>query len=352
LERSDIEVTYYDLYEEESEALWKELAELEGIPKVTPITLIGDTIIQGFNTADTTGVMMETIIENSKGKTQYTFSEFISAGGSGNVQTVADAACEEGETCAADSYTPLLVNIPFLGAKDVKQYSVPVLASVLGLIDGFNPCAMWVLVTFLIILVQVGDKRKMWQIAGLFILAETVMYYLILNFWFQTWDFIGLDRIVTPLIGVLAMGGGLFFLWEGYRSDGTCNVTNLEQRGKTHKKIKGLVAAELTIATALGIIAVAFSVNIIEFACSIGIPQAFTKILEINEYNFITRQFYMALYILFYMIDDFIVFGIALYSFEKIGLTTKYSKYSNLVGGVLMLALGLILLLKPEILIF
>ncbi|MBT5516492.1 hypothetical protein HOK22_01110, partial [Candidatus Peregrinibacteria bacterium] len=109
-ERSDILVTYYDLYEEENEALWKELAELEGIPKVTPITLIGNTIVQGFGTADTTGVMMETIIDNSKGKTQYSFQEFIDAGGSGIIQEVDGGACEEGETCSSDSYTPLLVN--------------------------------------------------------------------------------------------------------------------------------------------------------------------------------------------------------------------------------------------------
>jgi uncharacterized membrane protein len=84
----------------------------------------------------------------------------------------------------------------------------------------------------------------------------------------------------------------------------------------------------------------------------VGIPQAFTKILELNFLDFWARQMYMAIYILMYMVDDFIVFGIALYSFEKIGLTTKYAKMSNLIGGILMLILGAILLFKPELLVF
>ena len=109
----------------------------------------------------------------------------------------------------------------------------------------------------------------------------------------------------------------------------------------------------MTIAVALGVLALAFSVNIIEFACSIGIPQTFTKILDINYLTWAGKQFYNALYILMYMVDDLIVFGLALYSFEKVGLTThKYTSASHFIGGLLMLILGLIMLLNPTLLVF
>ncbi|MBI2050388.1 MAG: hypothetical protein HYT31_01105 [Parcubacteria group bacterium] len=91
--------------------------------------------------------------------------------------------------------------------------------------------------------------------------------------------------------------------------------------------------------------------NIFEFACSIGIPQTFTKILDLANLSWAAKQLYNAIYILGYMLDDFIVFGIALYSFEKIGVTQKYSRISHLIGGLLMAALGLILLLKPSLLV-
>ena len=211
---------------------------------------------------------------------------------------------------------------------------------------------MWVLVTFLIVLAQVGSRHKMWQVAGLFILAEAIMYYLILNVWFTAWDFVGLDNLVTPLIGLVAIGGGLFFLYEWRTNHGTCTIISGKKREKTARRISEFVKKPLTLITALGIMALAFSVNVIEFACSIGIPQAFTKIIELNQPGFWLTQWYLALYILFYMIDDLIVFGIALYSFEKIGLTSKYSRWSNLIGGILMLILGLLLIFQRQWLIF
>lgn len=348
--RDDLQITYYDISNPAHKELWSALAELEGIPKVTPVTLIGDTVIQGFDTAETTGQLLVDLIDHSS--VSMTIAEFIASGGSGNVHQVTDGGCdEESETCSIE-YKPYYVSVPFFDTIDIKRYSLPTLSVILGFIDGFNPCAMWVLVTFLLILIQIGDKKKMWRIAGLFIVAEAVMYYLILNVWFHVWDFVGLDNIVTPIVGAVAIFGGLFFLWEWKTSDGTCKVTNLEQRSKTRTKIQRLVAAEMTLLTVLGIIGLALSVNIIEFACSIGIPQAFTKILDINHLGVLTKHFYMGLYIFFYMIDDLIVFGIALYSFEKLGITTKYAKLCNFIGGALMIVLGALLLLRPSMLIF
>jgi hypothetical protein len=103
----------------------------------------------------------------------------------------------------------------------------------------------------------------------------------------------------------------------------------------------------------LGILGLAFSVNIIEFACSVGIPQTFTKVLDLNYLSFASKQFYNFLYILMYMVDDIVIFGLALYSFDKIGLTTaKYTRFSHFLGGILMVLLGLILLTKPTLLVF
>jgi len=143
---------------------------------------------------------------------------------------------------------------------------------------------------------------------------------------------------------------GIFFLYEWKKSDGTCKITSNKKKSKTTHKIRRLVNAELTIMTFLGLIGLALSVNIIEFACSIGIPQAFTKIIDLNQMSFWKHQWYMFLYILFYMIDDILVFGIAVFSMEKIGLTTKYAKMSNLIGGILMIVLGMILIFSPSLL--
>ena len=229
-QRDDFKLIYIDIYSDAGRELFKQVAELEGLAQSTPITLLGNTVIQGFDKPETTGKRFIQLLDQSVGKETLTLEAYLARGGvEGGVETVAEGVCapDAAECVIADS--GFLVSIPFFGEVDVKKYSLPVMSMILGFVDGFNPCAMWVLVTFLIVLLQVGNKRKMIEIAGLFIIAEAIMYYLILNVWFTAWDFIGLDQIVTPIIGLVAIGGAIFFLYEGFKNDGTCNVTNLKQ---------------------------------------------------------------------------------------------------------------------------
>lgn len=343
-QRNDFRLEYLDIAKPENLMIWEAVTATDGVARVTPITLIGTTLTQGFGGASTTGATFERLIDNAKGSDQWTFQEYIDQKSERIVNEVKGESCDD--NCQIE---PLLVTIPILGVVDAKQYSLGIMAFLLGLVDGFNPCAMWVLVTFLLILMQVGSRRKMWLFVGIFLMAEAIMYALILTVWYQTWDFIGLDRLVTPIVGLIAIGAGTFFLWEWKTSKpGECKVTNLESRQKIQNKIKSLASQNISLAVIIGIVMLAFSVNVIEFACSIGIPQAFTKILQMNQLPFLSMSFYVFVYIIAYMIDDFIVFGIALISFEKIGITTKYSKIANFIGGVLMILLGLGLIFQPE----
>ncbi|MGK2848512.1 MAG: glutaredoxin [Minisyncoccota bacterium] len=351
--RGDIEIRLIDINSEEGKKLFERFTEQQQLPKATPITIIGATVLQGFDSEKTTGRRIESLVNQYQGSEAVGIEGLLS-GKASDLEKTRGAVCDSTTgICTIPEPEPFLVTLPFSDKTvDVSTYSLPVLSGTLGLIDGFNPCAMWVLATFLLVLVQVGSRRRMWMIAGLFILAETVMYYLILNVWFTAWDFVGLDYIVTPLVGVVAIGGGLFFLYEWYRSDGTCQVVDVQGRAKISGRIKKLANEPFTWLAAVGVIALAFSVNVIEFACSIGIPQAFTKIIEMNAVGWWQTQGYMANYIFFYMLDDFLVFGLALWGFDKLHLTQTYSKWSNLVGGLLMLILGYLLIFHPMALRF
>lgn len=337
-ERPYLKVRYYDIIEAENERMFREVTDRFGLAKGTPITLVRGQLLVGFGTAETTGQVMLALIDG-EGTANATFEDLLA----GEEVT----AVEEGEP-----QTSLVVDIPVVGkVVDVGHLSLAALSLVLGLVDGFNPCAIWVLVMFVVLLSQVGNRRRMWQYAGLFILAQAIMYYLILNVWYTVWDFVALDRIVTPLVGLLALGGGIYFLYRCVTFAPVCEVASPEQQRAVEKKARRLVGKPLTLAVALGIIGLALSVNVFEFACSVGIPQAFTKVLEINQLSLLGTQWFIGLYMLTYMLDDILVFGLALYSFEKIGLTHRYSRWTALVGGVLMIVLGIIMLFKPELLV-
>ncbi|MBU2524502.1 hypothetical protein KKG71_04895, partial [Patescibacteria group bacterium] len=212
--RDDYIVNFHNIDNPEHYEHWQQLTEMDNLTKMTPITLVGNKIIMGFGEAETTGRIIEDAITKSKGKKTLTFAEYIEAGGMQNVEKLTAPGCfEETNICTDEGEDePILQKIPFIGVVDLKDYSLGGMSLVLGFIDGFNPCAMWVLVTFLIVLIQAGSRRKMWVIAGIFIFAEAVMYYLILNVWYTSWDFVGMDRVITPIVGAIAVGGGLYFL--------------------------------------------------------------------------------------------------------------------------------------------
>jgi cytochrome c biogenesis protein CcdA len=349
-EGTPVEIVFYDVRTEDGNRLFARLTETASLPKATPLVLIGATLIQGFESPETTGERIRQTIGRIATAPRLGLEAYLAAP-TGAVERERGGLCDaERGVCAMPESEPLLVNLPLLGPTDVGRYSLPAMAAILGFVDGFNPCAMWVLVTFLVVLLQVGNRERMFLVAGLFVVAEAVMYYLILNVWFTAWDFIGLDRYVTPLVGLVAMGGGLFFLYEWRRSDGTCQVTNATERSSISARIKKLATEPFTWLSAGGVIMLALSVNVIEFACSIGIPQAFTKIIELNDLAWFETQSLMFLYILLYMVDDLLVFGLALWGAERLHLTTRYARWCNFLGGILMLLLGGLLVFAPDIL--
>ena len=356
--KNNFDVEFLDIDEVKNREKWETIVTKHNLSKVTPITLVGGEIVVGFNEK----IIADKILNNKNNYKQYGVDFYLgNKNNTKNDDTDYNCNLESAETCLPEQNTEKeeenkieegsLMTLPFFGKIDIKRTSLFVMSSILGFIDGFNPCAMWVLLTFLIILSQINDRKKMVYLAGLFILAEGVMYFLILNIWYQAWDFIQLDRIVTPLVGAVAIGGGIYFLYKYQKNKGklTCDVTSLEHQQKTVTKIKDIVSKPITIITTLAVLGIAFSVNIIEFACSVGIAQSFTKILELNELGFILQQWYIFIYSFFYMMDDFLIFGLAIFGYQKfttVGI--KYSHLSSLVGGILMIILGILLILRPE----
>jgi hypothetical protein len=346
----EVLMTYFDIVKDpKAKELFVKITAINDLPQVTPLTLVGGKVIQGYNSDDTTG---KEIILGVAGKDTL----LASYENKGEVTKSSSGCDASGKECGITGPgTPNLVyNIPFVGKTNLKDFSLFSLSATLGFIDGFNPCALWVLITFLLALMQIGDRKKMFYVAGLFLFAEAIMYYAILTAWYKTWDFVGLDQIVTPLVGLLSLGSGVFFLyrWKKAKDTVTCDITDIEHQEKISGKIFELANAPLTFATTLGIIGIALSVNVIEFACSIGIPQVFTKTLELNQPPFWAYQGYMFIYMLGYMADDIVVFAFALYGINKIHDSEKYSKLSLLIGGVLMLILGTMLTFFPNWLVF
>ena len=350
LRGQDFQISLLDIGNQKIFDKFSEITDEYNVPKVTPITLAGGEVLVGFEGENTTGEKIKTLANEKYNSVDLYLNNSLEVEENSDVCTI-NGNC--GTASTADFLDK--IKVPVFGEIDVKNFSLFSLASVLGFIDGFNPCAMWVLIAFLIALSQVGSKSRMMAVAGLFIIAESIMYFLILNVWYHTWNFIKLDWLILPIVGLVSLAGGVYFLYKFRKNNGqlVCDVSSLEHQKKTTEKIKDIVSSPLSIIGAFVIIGLAFSVNIIEFACSIGLPQTFTKILEMNNVNFFFQQFYIGIYTLFYMVDDFIVFALAIFGYQKFyQFGAKYSNLALLIGGIILIILGVLMLSGKNVFVF
>lgn len=249
-----------------------------------------------------------------------------------------------------------IVSVPILGEVNIKTFSLPVLTLVIGLLDGFNPCAMWVLLFLISLLLGMEDKRRMWLLGSIFILASGAVYFFFMAAWLQFLTFIGMILLVRIIIGAVAVGVGgknIWDFWKNRKTDGVvCKVSKNEGAKNTFDKIKDIVYRKSLWWSILGILILGFSVNLVELACSAGFPAIFTQILSMSDLPMWQKYLYMLGYIIFYMIDDMIVFAIAMITLKSKVLGSKYAKYTNLVAGLMILILGILLVFKPEWLMF
>ena len=171
--------------------------------------------------------------------------------------------------------------------------------------------------------------------------------------WLNVITFVGSLKWFKILIALIALIGGTLNVRSFIKSKDTgCTVVDETKRKSIFTKIKKITTEKKLSLSIIGIIVLAVTVNFIEVSCSAGLPVIFMSILSMNDLSVLEYSFYMFLYILFFLIDDLIIFIIAMVTLKLTGISNKYAKYSHLIGGILMIIIGILLIFKPEWLTF
>lgn len=239
--------------------------------------------------------------------------------------------------------------IPILGKIDAKKTSLTLIGIILGFIDGFNPCAMWILLLLINMTLTMKNKKKMMSIGLTFIFTSGIIYFLSMLGISYILD-LTMVNIVRDVIAVFAIILGIYnlYVYIKTRKDTGCHVVDKKKRKGIIKKINEIMSKKSTLLAIIGTIILASSVNLIELACSLGFPTIYLELLTINNIHGITKILYLLIYIFFYLIDDLVVFLIAVFTLKSKGISTRYNKFVNLVGGILMIIMGLLLIFKPD----
>lgn len=320
-----LEIKKYEVNESESSRiLFLETAKKFGIKNLAvPLTVVGENYLVGFDNPENMGQKIREMIDAGQP------NECVTAG------------------------TTEIVSHPIFGKINLENISLPFLTLVLGTLDGFNPCSMWSLFVLLTLVIATGSRRKVWLVGSVFIVTSAFSYFVFMSAWLNAFIFLEYVKMVRIIVGAVAIFAGAVSIREFYKfQPGVCEASSSEQKRKVYDKIKKILSAPGTAAVVAGVVLVAFSVNFIEMLCSLGLPVIYTKALAMYDLARWKYYAYIGLYDFFYMLDDIIILLAAGFSMRFLQLNGKYSRYSRLIAGILMLILGAIFIFKPGLLAF
>ncbi|HOW36881.1 MAG TPA: hypothetical protein PLK34_01380 [Candidatus Pacearchaeota archaeon] len=237
------------------------------------------------------------------------------------------------------------INLPILGKVDLEKYSLIGLSVVLGFVDGFNVCSLGALIFVLGVVLGLGSRKKILAVGSFFILTVSFIYWLLMLVWYKAFTFLGSYLpYMNIAVGLISIAGGIYYLIQFFKfkkHGPTCETSKGTIITKFRDGIKEMIKNPKSALTmVLAVIAFSAIVTIMEFPCSAAIPAAYTSTLSTRNLSTIAYLFYTIIYIIFYMLDEIIVFLVAAIS-SKIWLSSpRFIVWATFIGAMVLLFLG------------
>ena len=292
-----------------------------------PAFFVCGRMIVGFDDAEGIGAQLRTAVEACR------------------------AAAMRREAIDTVSSTPQdhAVTVPILGEVDAESLSLPLLTLVLGGLDAFNPCAFFVLLFLLSLMVHARSRARMALVGGIFVIFSGVLYFVFMAAWLNLFLVLERGRLITLGAGAIAVVLGAvnvkdFFL---FGRGATLSIPESAKPG-LFARMRGLISTESLPALLGGTVLLAVAANTYELLCTSGLPMVFTRILTLNELPASAYYFYLAAYNVIYVLPLLAIVILFTATLGARKLTESQGRALKLLSGLMMLGLGLVLLIAPE----
>ncbi len=251
----------------------------------------------------------------------------------------------------AEETAPPVVDLPLLGRVDAGQMSLPVLTVILGGLDAFNPCAFFVLLFLLSLLVHARSRARMVLVGGIFVLFSGLLYFVFMAAWLNLFLVLEGVRAVTLVAGAVAVALALVnikdFFW--FRRGPSLTIPEHAKPG-LFDRMRGLISADNLPALLVGTVTLAIAANTYELLCTSGLPMVYTRALTLSELSTSGYYLYLALYNVIYILPLLAILCVFTFSLGGRKLSEFQGRMLKLLSGVMMLGLGLVLLAAPDLL--
>jgi glutaredoxin len=313
----------------------KELAQKTSTATVrVPAIYAGGQLIVGFSPEAKTDLLIRGALDGQ--------SAGAHAGDAGTCDAEESLACPKGPGAATEEeFSGTLLGRTIT----LDDVGLPAFTLAMGLLDGFNPCSMWVLLLMISLLAPLNDRKRMVAIAGTFVLVEGIAYFVFMAAWLNLFLLIGMSRAVTIVVAAVAIIAGLINLKDvvAFGRGISLSIPASAKPG-IYNRMRGLLHAPTMTAAIVGAAVLAVLVQIVEFMCTSGFPALFTRILTLRDLPTASYYGYMLLYNAAYMLDDIIVLSIGVIMLSRHRLQEKEGRVLKLISGLVMVGLGVYLL--------
>jgi thiol-disulfide isomerase/thioredoxin len=311
-----------------------------------PVTFVGERVFSGFSKQ--TGTLIAEAIARCQG---------LPCGDPAEIR-IANLPAEQSADSLpvatnrrVDSDKGASVTIPLLGKLDAGDSSLPVLTLVIAGMDSFNPCAFFVLLTLLGLLIHAQSRNKMLLIGGIFVFFSGFFYFLFMAAWLNLFLVMGNVGVITSIAGIVSLGiAGInikdFFLFK----QGISLSIPDSAKPKLFERMRKLLRSTSLLSILLGATVLAVVANFYELLCTAGFPMVFTRILTLNNLSTTSYYLYLLLYNIIYVIPLLMIVLAFTLTLGKRQLSEWQGRVLKLVSGAMMLGLGVVLLVNPALL--
>lgn len=327
-----LRIVIHDVWQDKSDLkLMRELAEAHSIDLVsTPLTAVGGQIWIGYtpDIAEAIEATVERCLEE-------------------DCPDALDFPEEPGEVIAESDYATAISGSPV----DPDRYSLPVFTVLLGFLDSFNPCAFFVLLFLLSLMVHARSRRQMALVGGTFVFFSGFIYFLFMSAWLNLFLLAGQLPLITMIAGLIALFIALINIKDFFYFHKGLSLS-MPEHAKPHlfERMRNLLKGEKLGPVLLGTTVLAIVANSYELLCTAGFPMVFTRVLTLRELPTWQYYGYLLLYNLVYVIPLIIIVTIFTLTLGSHKLSEKEGRMLKLLSGNMMLVLGAVLVTRPQLL--
>ncbi|NOG51864.1 MAG: hypothetical protein HND48_22350 [Chloroflexi bacterium] len=254
-------------------------------------------------------------------------------------------------TALAPATAASIITLPLIGEIDLAAQSLGVSTALIALVDGFNPCSLWVLSILLALVIHSGSRRRILLVGTTFLTVTSAAYIVFILGLFGVLSVVGYIGWIQAAVALIALVFALInikdYFW--YKQGVSLTIPD-SQKPRLYRQMRGVMASDKTMLAVVGATgAMALGVTLLELPCTSGLPVLWTNMIVANDVPTGTFIVLLALYMLIFLIDELALFLTAVFTLRVSKFEEKHGRVLKLFGGMVMLALALVMVFEPTL---